>query len=90
MVWNILLANLGLPSRQSPASLLPPLAYLLWGAEGRGKTLTPRVGIKTSWDIPEHAGNLTELVHDLTEGCLACPSETQQLLALFWGLASAC
>ena len=68
MVWNIPLVSLGLPS---PASLLPPPAYLLLGAEGRDKTLPPRVGSKTYWDVPEHASNLVELVRDLTEGCLA-------------------
>lgn len=59
----------------SPASLLLPPAYLLLQAEGRNKTLAPRVGSKTYWDIPEHASNLVELVCDLTEGCLAYPSE---------------
>ena len=86
MVWNIPLVSLGLPS---PASLLSPSTSLLLGAEGRDKTLPLRVGNKTYWDVPEHASNLIELVCGLTEGCLAYANETQQLLALFWGLASA-
>lgn len=84
-LWSILVCHQAV----SPVSLLPPPAYWLLGTEGRDKTLTPRVGSKTYWDIPGHASNVVELLCDLTKGCLEYPNETQHLLALFWVLASA-
>ncbi|KAK4810584.1 hypothetical protein QYF61_007321 [Mycteria americana] len=38
---------------------------------------------------PEQASNPGKLMRHLIEGCLAYPSENQQLLALYWGLACA-
>jgi len=42
-----------------------------------------------AWDFtPKQANNLGKLTHHLIEGCLVYPNENQQLLALYWGLAS--
>jgi len=43
-----------------------------------------------AWDFtPKQANNLGKLMDHLIEGCLVYPSENQQLLALYWGVACA-
>ncbi|KAJ7412559.1 Gag polyprotein [Willisornis vidua] len=59
----------------------------VWKDLGRflGQLSTP-----ITWDFtPEQVFNPSKLTHHLIEGCLAQPSENQQILALYWGLACA-
>lgn len=61
------------------------MAIYSWMAGCVGRCLG-RLSPLIAWDLtPQQACNPTELAHCLAVGSLAYPSETQQLLALYWG-----